>query len=453
MDTRKTQDLLKKLTLFVAYNTDVDEIYEINENFEKLFSKEEYEEARKRDPVSIEEKVDLLAGLLKSMKNNDAEELPIYNKKVHSFLKNNLKPQTERMGGQAGIMSNLLSILGCKVIVYTELLSNKQAEMFADNQRIFYPLANDILHFKRPQDCASRMKTKKNWIFEYKKGNKIFETEAKGNNRFVAASRPEEIKIEVGKLQKHAEALSKECDCAILSGFHDLKEDYKDGTTYLDHLKNSKKFIKRMKVGNPDLKIQIEFASTPDRQMRKDILKVIVPEANCLSMDRSEMISVLEILENNETEEIDSVEEYFEGLKNILQGTGIECVKIHTLHYFMTINNGYIEPEFIKKGLEFARKLAYIKAREGNVESIDSVNTVNDNDISQKGIRERERLSNYLGNNELTKKGLIKNTDYNLIMIPTKLVENPEETVGIGDVISSGSFALENALKKVKEDE
>ncbi|MFB6088445.1 MAG: ADP-dependent glucokinase/phosphofructokinase [Candidatus Aenigmatarchaeota archaeon] len=453
MNVEKTQDLLKNLTLFIAYNTDVDKIYRVNENFEKLFSKKEYEKALGRGPKSIEGRTDILAGLLKSMENNDAQELPIYNENVQQFLENNLKSHTERMGGQAGIMSNLLSSLGCKVIVYTELLSSRQAEMFSNNQRIFYPVANDILHFKKPQDIASKGKTKTNWVFEYKKGDNIFETEAKGNNRFIAASRPEEIKIEAGKLQKHAKALSKECDCTILSGFHDLKNDYKDGTSYLDHLKNSKRFIKKMKEGNPNLKIQIEFASTPDRQMRKDILKEITPEANCLSMDRSEMISVLKVLENNETEKIDSVEEYFEGLKNILRGTGIECVKIHTLPYLMAISNGYLKPEIIKKGMEFARKLAYIKAGEGDVKSMDTVNSVKDNNFSEGGIRERKKLSNYLENDNLAKKGLIKTPDYNLIMIPTKLVENPVETVGIGDVISSGSFALENALRKVEINE
>lgn len=448
MNLKKNLNLIKDLTVFVAYNTDIDAICYLNEDFEKKFSKNEFKQALKEEPKAIKNKVDLLSGILRSMRDNNAEELPILNPKMVEFLKNNIKPEEKRMGGQAGIMSNLLSTLGCKTIVYTKLLSKKQSNLFRDNENLFFPKVNKTLKLKHPKKCSKKVKTKTNWIFEFKKGSMVFSTKAKGSNRFIAASRPEEINLEVEKLEKHVKELANLCDCAILSGYHDLKKKYKDGSSYLDHLKSAEKFLEKLKKENPNLTVQVEFASVPDREMRSEILKRIVSKADSLSMDRSEISSILKVLEKEK--KLTSIIEYYKALEKIFEEFEINCVKIHTLNYFMGIFQDYLNPKHVKKGLLFARDLGASRIKKGEIEDKEDVKIAEGIEVSRKGKKERKKFEEFLKNSkgEKLEKGLYKLKDKYVVLIPTKIVKEPKRTVGAGDIISAGSFALENALEK-----
>ena len=81
-------------------------------------------------------------------------EVPIKNSLRLDKYFNELTYDEERMGGQVGIIANLLSILNLKkVIAYSPILSKKQSEMFKNSENLVFPtLIGGKLELKKPID-------------------------------------------------------------------------------------------------------------------------------------------------------------------------------------------------------------------------------------------------------------------------------------------------------------
>jgi len=143
------------VSIFLAYNVNVDalkyladssDIEKLKENFsdsEIITKIEEY-------PRTIEKPIDFVARLIHAMKSGKPAEVPLKNNlEIDTFL-NSLTYNEERMGGQVGIISNLLSILDLKkIIFYSPILAKKQAEMFENNENLVFPNNRWKISFKK----------------------------------------------------------------------------------------------------------------------------------------------------------------------------------------------------------------------------------------------------------------------------------------------------------------
>ena len=166
--------------MFVAYNSNIDAIKHLSEeNVCKLienFSEAEIQERVETYPREIKEPLDLMARLIISMREGKAAEIPAHNSDIHEWLKEHLGFDYARMGGQAGIISNLLASLGLKkVVAYVPWLSEEQARYFVDTDNLFYPeIENGKVILKHPQEASKPgTESKVNWILEYSKDLKI----------------------------------------------------------------------------------------------------------------------------------------------------------------------------------------------------------------------------------------------------------------------------------------
>ena len=61
-------------------------------------------------------------------------------------------------------------------------------------------------------------------------------------------------------------------------------------------------------------------------------------------------------------------------------------------------------------------------------------------DVSEIGLRELRLLSEYIQNEKLLTDGIAEYNGYDVIAVPTILVEKPKTLVGMGDTISSISL-------------
>ena len=137
------------ISVFLAYNVNVDAIkffkdgQEVQELIDQ-FDEKEIIDMIEKYPRKITHPVEFIARLIHSMRAGKPSEVPILENKSLNDWFNGLKYDEERMGGQVGIISNLLSILNLKrVIAYTPILSKKQAEMFVNRENLLYPLVID----------------------------------------------------------------------------------------------------------------------------------------------------------------------------------------------------------------------------------------------------------------------------------------------------------------------
>ncbi len=447
MQTEEKLTELKDLSIFLAYNTNVDVITHIDDEFKDLFTEEEGKKAKKQEPKLLEDKVDLLTAVFDCMEKGQGNEIQITDKNFRNWLENNLTTERKRLGGQAGIMSNLLSKLGCETILYTTNLSEEQASLFEANDKLKFPhVENNKLKLDHPSECYREIPTKKNWIIEFFEDQELFGVQAEENSRFIASSSYRHENLELGEVEGKVEELAESVDCMILAGYHNLLKEYPDGTTWKDHLNSAKEFLRRIKDVKPEINVQIEFSAIHRKELREAILKEVVPLADILSFDPNE----LELIQKdmNITKKVPKPEEPYKlskALEKLVEKLDVSGVSMHTHYYYMSVSRGYIDPEFIKEGFKFARDAAWTKAsgRELRPENLAKAEEV---EPSEKGKEYRRSLADSVQDQKLAATGVHRD-EFDIVMVPNKLYEDPELTVGLGDVVSSTSFAVENALR------
>ncbi len=149
----------RELSIFTAYNTNVDAItYLRGEIVQRLIDEFGADAVRRRMeeyPRQISEPLDFVARLVHALKIGKPIEVPLVNEELQAWFDSRFKYDAERMGGQAGIIANLLASLDFRrVIVYTPHLSRRQAGMFVRKGNLFYPVVdNGRLVFRHPSEA------------------------------------------------------------------------------------------------------------------------------------------------------------------------------------------------------------------------------------------------------------------------------------------------------------
>lgn len=452
--------------VFVAYNSNVDAIKHINESdFQKLVSLVGSKEVQKRVseyPREVTDPADFVARLLIAMRDGKAAEVPTYTTEIHQWLTKNLGYDKARMGGQAGIISNLLANIGINnVITYVPWLSKEQAEFFVKSPNLKYPVINnDHLELKHPIDVYNEnQKPKVNWILEFSKGMQITccddVFEIPRDNRLIISSRPPWLRIDMDEeLYNKIPQLRKAIDGAILAGYQMIKEEYDDGHTYQDYIIEAVSVIKKLKINNPDMKIHIEFTSIQNRVIREAILKDIVSQhVTSLGVDTVEVANALNVLGYEELSYAimnkgeNSISALYEGAVKLLLELKLERIHVHSLGFFISVVSRDFPLSFKEQqdALMFAGTLAAARALNGDIENLEQARSGLNVPVYETGYKQLKQLEKYLIKREICtlnefNYGCVSAPNHDLIIVPTKIVQNPKATVGIGDTISAGEF-------------
>jgi len=439
------------ISVFLAYNANVDAIKFFNDGKEveeliNQFGIEEIIETMEKYPRKIKSPVDFIARLIHCMENGKPAEIPIVEDESLNNWFNRIKYDEERIGGQVGIISNLLSLLNLKrIIAYTPLLSKKQSEMFNDSDNLLYPVVIDgKLFLKKPKEAYREEDPLKiNRIFEYRENLEFYLGEKKiitpHANRLIVASRPDKLRIEIGEdLKKKLPEIGEIVDCAILSGYQGIKERYSDGKDdhyYIERAREDISLLKR----NKDIKIHLEFASIQSKRLRKMIVDNIIPKVDSLGMDETEIANVINVMGYEDLSNIilknSRIEDVLYASKILLEDyNNLEIVQVHTLYYIMCLcrRDNLLSEGELEKTLDLATILAGTKAKLGKISTIED-------------LKEGAKISynEHEGFFKKVIKDLRENPgyrDYKIALVPSRLVKSPKSTVGLGDTISSGAF-------------
>ncbi len=463
--------------IFVAYNSNIDAIKHLTEeDLDKLvrfFNGEEIQERVDSYPREIANPLDFIARLIISMREGKAAEIPTHTPEIHEWLKTNLGFDYARMGGQAGIISNLLSRLELKkVVAYVPWLSREQAEYFVDSPNLLHPKVENGKVLLKPPTQAFKpgIASKVNWIFEY---SKDLEIKYNGNtfkvprdNRLIISSRPAWIRLDMDKeIYDQLETLCP-VDGAMLSGYQMIKEEYEDGLTYRDYVERSLKVIEKLKALNPELRIHVELTSIQNRLIRKTILtEIVAKHVHSLGLDTVEVANALNVLGHEELsysvirKEENGLPSLYQGAVQLLKDLSLERVHVHSLGFYICVlAKGH--PLTLKEHrdtLLFSSTLAAAKALKGDIENPSDAEIGLEVPVSSKGIEDLENFKLYCtGKNLCTPEefeyGYLYGPDHDAVIIPSKVVDKPKATVGIGDSISAGAFAAMLARMKQKKE-
>ena len=465
--------------VFCAYNANIDaKEYITAHKIQLAFINDpdlinKVREKVKNPPDEIRTPADFFAGLYLSMKEGKSLQWVIREKNKEmlewfdTYFEN---PDEMRMGGQTGIISNLLSILGVESIVYLPMMSKRQALMFRKD-RVFFPVNNGgIVDFVPIQDAFREYDdTKINWVFEYREDGKFpvpiegHEIIAPRTNRFIVASRPPGlIPICDENIEPVLDQIGEKVDRVIISGYQYLKEVYPDGKTSEDYLDLVVKHLLILKSKNHLLRIHMEFAGIPNENIRKEILLKISPQISSLGLNEVEILMALDILECPEEREAIKKDEnaytLYLGMLEMAKLLGLERIHLHNLGYHVLyLDKCYPTSAYAaRNALLYASNIGATRALMGDFYSrkpvyyeIEIGKTVS---ISYTGLKQLELFADKMlaegikfDKEKFLDEGILDLDNHYVIVAPAQIAPYPQSTVGIGDSVSAGAFVADEA--------
>lgn len=429
-----------------AFNTNIDAVLKLSgKDLEALVKKENMSLAEVLDVKhnKLLSGKDVVKGIFKCFKSGIAEEWLTEDKNVYDWMVKNLGYDRLQMGGQGGIVANALAVAGVsKVVAHTNSLPRLQAEQFLKLDNL---VSYDDKGQEKPAHKIDRQMDIPliHWIIEFDRNDKVTldgETfVCPKSNRFIATYDPLNLHLVVDKA--FIENLDKEAvDYMVLSGFHALTER-NDGVKLQDGvvpvIQNWKK---------QGTLVHLEIASTQDIAVRKALIKKIAPLADSVGINEREAIDILEVIgEEKLAEECDkhtTAINMFKALLKIKAVIGCGRVQLHMFGLYLTLQNkGFrITPEANLRGMMLAATVAAGKAGTGSINEPKNLLWAQGKEVSDIGLDELRELAEYIGNEKLLETGISVYENYDLIALPTIIVEKPLTLVGMGDTISSLSL-------------
>lgn len=321
-----------------------------------------------------------------------------------------------QVGGQAGIMSNFLSEYGHGVIFYTPMLSGTLAEEL--NEKILYPVMDGEFVLKNVRDSSNTDRTKENLIVEYESertGRVIFSQKLRGFGPYFRKG-----------VEENLDELENGFDRAIVSGFHDVEGNIES------KLKKSAEQISRI-----DAPVHLEFVH---REKTDDaVVDHLFDEADSLGLDENETLELADRL-GYETDEL-SLGDAFQISKKLIERFDLSRIAIHTYRYHVTVtDDSYsVNPAEMRDGMLYGELCALAMADSGEI-SDSSLKEMDFEKLHMHDMNELEHFSHSLELENFVETGIAEIDGFNVVAMPTLIHEDPQRLVGMGDVISSGSF-------------
>lgn len=430
-----------------AFNTNIDAVLKISgvQLAELAHRVGLLPEDLKNPSTKLSTPKDVVRGIIKCFCLGIAEEWLCEDKLVYDWMRDNLGYDRMQMGGQAGIIANVLAVTGVQnVLVHTSSHPMQQAALFLDLKNLLAVDADGVAR-KACEINRAADEPLIHWIIEFDAEDTFELSGIKYTcpkaNRFIATydAANTKLKINTGFLD-YLEGSG--FDYLILSGFHCLTSE----NGGLARILAAVPLIEKWKRQNPKAIIHLEMASTQDKAVRLAIAEHLAPAVDSVGLNEREALDVLEVI----------APEMFAALKKKKMTAPILFDVLHTLkerlktpriqlHFFgmyLTLQNkGFvIGPEVGKRGMMLAATIAASKAGVGDIESREHLLWAHGRSVSEKSVAELRELAAYFAAPELLESGMMTCGDMDLIAVPTILVENPKTLVGMGDTISAVSL-------------
>ncbi|MFP9060984.1 ADP-dependent glucokinase/phosphofructokinase [Natrialbaceae archaeon A-chndr2] len=444
---------VEDLPVFIAYNANVDAIVRVDQELESFLERPK-EPGSEVPPSPLESKRELAAAIAHTMAAGRGDEIAMTDEFART-LESALPPDSQQMGGQAGIMTNLLTSLRAAPITYTYLVSERQLSMFDRPEEVQYPTTEgDQVRYVPLSEAVNTDRTKINWVFEFREGDELFGVRAVGDTRFIAASRPPEFDLTAGQLDETIDQVGEVVAGALLAGYHNLTPEHVE-EGYEEVHRHAREVIRRLRSGG-DVAVHVEYAVTHDEDLRESMYEWILPEANVIGTDTHELTMLhedagLEAVDEAPSEatpfEPDEILDHYRMLTALREELGVDCIQLHAMEYHLAVMESYHSPAALRRGLEFAAVNAATKAALGDIRSPDALETGLEYERSEMGREAIELLADHIG--ETAEDGVIATPT--VAACPNRVVDDPVGTVGIGDIVSSSSFVLELALSTEQE--
>ncbi len=443
-------DVLKSMSKVdvaaTAFNTNIDAVLKISgAGIAELIKKTNVSLSQLKNikETKLNSSEDVVKGIFKCFSKGIAEEWLTEDKTIFDWMVANLGYDRLQMGGQGGIVANVLAVAGVKkVYAHTNSLPKLQAEQFLalDNLISFDKDGKEAPAYKidRKEDIPLI-----HWIIEFDKddfvdvdGQKFVCPKA---NRFIATYDP--LNLRLVRDENFVQATNEQkIDYVILSGYHALTEKNEGVRLQAETLPIIQNWRKNGAI------VHLEIASTQDIVVRKAIINTIAPKVDSIGINERETIDILEAIGEDKLADVCERDTHSVNLfKAVLAiKKHIKCgrIQMHMFGLYITLQDkGFkISPEANLRGMMMAATLAAGKAGTGSLNDRNNLLWAQGSEVSDVGLEELRALADYLGEESLLETGLGTYDGFDVIAVPTILIEKPVTLVGMGDTISSLSL-------------
>jgi len=443
-------------TVISVFNANIDAVRKINPGlFSELLQKVGSPFAGGETPNEIASSRDLLRGFLECFESGIAQEWLITDQETYRWLDENVGYDQLQMGGQGGIIANVMAVCGIRnVLVHAASLPNQQSKLFVDADNLL-SVASDGRFRKACTIHREDDNPLIHWILEFNSGDTICvdgrEITCPKSNRFIATWDPLNFRLAIDEnFARAMESYARGLDYCMLSGYQMLSEDLADGGKAIDRIRASKALVDRWRQGQERLIVHFEFASTQDRVVRRQLYEEMSHWADSMGLNEQELIDILEVTDQDQLaaacQGSISADTLFPGLLWVFENSGIPRIQLHFFGLYITLQKkGFRHtPRQTRDGMALAATIAAAKACTGSIENQEDLLAAAGQRIGEVSARELCALASHLearfGPGDLRETGILETEEFDVVALPTIIVKNPLTLVGMGDTISSLSL-------------
>ena len=386
---------------------------------------------------SISKMEDLVSSLLYSMSEGSGAEILIESPALASRIEKAFAWQM-RLGGNAGIMANVLADLGARPILNAPAMGPSLAALLRPEVRL--PLSGSLA---KPGRVAQAKKDDRpepvHFVFQFKRGEEIRYGRDKfivpQDNRFIASYDPVNTALASSRdfdsyCLEHISAFSG----AMISGFHLLPLQ-----NYEEILPEKINQLRSWKKRNPNLFIHLELGSFQSPQIMSHLMHLVseVP-IDSLGMNEDELDAAAGLFNLSIKANLPaSWQERVLAAELLQDKTGIFRVSVHTRDYILSvIRDGHFPAQdeilALQSGVDSAASLA----------AGGSIRTAPPEGYNEMGLA-AEREFRRLGATGQGSGSILHCGSRIVSLVPARQVIQPKITVGLGDTATASIFFCE----------
>ncbi len=384
----------------------------------------------------------VVCGIIKCFINGIAEEWLTDKQSVDKWIEEIIGADKLQMGGQAGIIANALALTDTqKIAVNTASHPKILSGLFIESEKLQATDESGKLvpacKINRAQDVPPVHR-----IIEFDKGDVLVlegrEYICPKSNRFIATYDPLNAKMQINEGFK-TYLLNNGFDYFIIAGYNLLS-----GGDGLIAAQKSAELLHELKKKNGIM--HLEIASTQDKKIRAYMMEKIAPLCDSIGLNERETLDVLEVILPDDWQKIKNIplnaENLFEAVIKIKKQTKVKRIQLHFFGLYICVQdkNYKFSATQSLNGMLCAAAVAASKASLGYLQNKQDLLASLEKNRAKICFSEIIKLSEHIKSNAILNSGITEYDGYDIIAVPTLLVENPKTLVGMGDTISSLSL-------------
>ena len=447
------------MKIICAYPVNLDALYDLGEErISRFIQSADPSGIKSEMKGSIRSREDLISSLLYCIQQGSGAEILVESQQLAEEIEASF-PWSFRLGGNAGIMANLLAELGARPILNAPALEPRLAALLHPGVGI--PVSGRLMQPSLAAERPDLSSEVLHFVFQFKESDRIPSPQgpisAAKDNRFIATYDPVNTRMVSNQdFDAYCQDHIQEIDGAILSGFHLAPRD-----RYREIFPPRIEQIRSWKEANPNIYIHVEMGSFQSQKIARHFLRLL-EKADSLGLNEDELetataeysaigsspvsSTVLSTVLSTARPKMSQWQERVQKAAGLREHLGIFRVSVHTRDYILSImEEGKITAKeellSLQKGADAAAALAATGSAKG----------MPPNEVNPRGLEAQREFCRLGAEAAGVGRGAFHKRDGLVVsLMPSLLAREPRITVGLGDTATAATFYKE--LQAIKRD-